>query len=102
MASTPVSSARIEVDAGRRDTQSNLWREETDGAAVRPAAEATNGDVDDLGQDIGTACYLCHGQCGNFGVQGREGRPCARGVNEIINRRRRARLIAQPDGRKGD
>lgn len=46
-------------------------------------------------QDITTACYLCHGQCANFGVHGKGVRPCAKGVSEIINRRREARITAR-------
>ena len=76
------NKAAPEEDEERQASQSQLWRDEDDG------------NSSDITQDIGTACYLCHGQCGNFGVHGREGRPCARGVNEIINRRRRARKNA--------
>ena len=46
-------------------------------------------------QDITTACYLCHGQCANFGVHGKSVRPCAKGVTDIINRRREARASAR-------
>ncbi|MBE0596446.1 MAG: hypothetical protein IH614_04170 [Desulfuromonadales bacterium] len=52
-------------------------------------SEAT--EIDDV---IGTACYLCHG-CVNFGVHGKELRPCAQSVSEIINRRRRARNLGK-------
>ena len=44
---------------------------------------------------IGTGCFLCYGQCVNFGVEGkRDGdsmvliRPCSRGLSEIMRRRR--------------
>jgi len=46
--------------------------------------------------DIVTACYLCHGQCSNFGVHGKSVRPCAKGVSSILARHRQARL----DGRR--
>ncbi len=41
---------------------------------------------------VGTACYMCHA-CTNFGVHGKEVRPCARGLNEIITRRQQARSL---------
>ncbi len=66
----------------------------------RPAHAATGSnpadeDDGDTTQDIITACYLCHGQCANFGVHGKVVRPCARGMTEIINRRRVARRNSQ-------
>jgi hypothetical protein len=50
-------------------------------------------------QEIGTACYLCYGQCVNLGVQGVKGRPCSKGFTEIIDRRRRARSGVKDDRR---
>lgn len=59
--------------------------------AVRVAAEINlEGYEDD--PDIVTACYLCHGQCSNFGVHGKAVRPCAKGVSSILARHRQARL----------
>jgi hypothetical protein len=43
---------------------------------------------------VGSACYMCH-TCTNFGVQGEEGRPCAKGLSDLIKRRSRARLTMQ-------
>lgn len=59
--------------------------------AARVAAEINLDGYDDA-PDVVTACYLCHGQCSNFGVHGKSVRPCAKGVSSILARHRQARL----------
>jgi len=49
---------------------------------------------------VGSACYMCH-TCTNFGVQGTEGRPCAKGLSDLIKRRSKARMDAQVTRRNG-
>lgn len=56
-------------------------------------AKKFQSDLDDS-PDIVTACYLCHGQCANFGVHGNGVRPCARGVTSILERCRKGRSRA--------
>lgn len=58
---------------------------------ARIAAEISLEGMED-DPDVVTACYLCHGQCTNFGVHGKSVRPCAKGVASILARHRQARL----------
>jgi hypothetical protein len=50
---------------------------------------------------VGSACYMCH-TCTNFGVQGAEGRPCAKGLSDLIKRRSLARKNAKAFSSEGD
>jgi hypothetical protein len=50
---------------------------------------------------VGSACYMCH-TCTNFGVQGTEGRPCAKGLSDLIKRRSKVRMDAQVARRNGN
>lgn len=72
----------------RLDEEGFFTGEERHLPQSQPCAEEP---AEDDAQEIGTACYLCYGQCVNYGVQGPNGRPCARGVTGIIERRRMAR-----------
>lgn len=97
MADIQVNEASNGVDKDRFSSQFHLCSE--DGAGELAATEASGGPEEvtadestEAAQEIGTACYLCYGQCVNFGVQGIKGRPCAKGFAEIIDRRRRGRM----------
>lgn len=59
--------------------------------AARLAAEINLDGYEDA-PEVVTACYLCHGQCSNFGVHGKSIRPCAKGVSSILARHRQLRL----------
>ena len=83
----------------RLDEASPGFREERH-SSQSPSHVEGPGEADEAAdREIGTACYLCYGQCVNLGVQGAKGRPCARGFSEIIDRRRRARSGAKGDRR---
>ena len=78
--------------------QSQLCKEAATGAEASGGVEmAASGESTEFAQEIGTACYLCYGQCVNFGVQGERGRPCARGVTALVERRRKARARLHVD-----
>jgi len=79
------------------DSGSGVITEESLREAARIAAEISlDGYEDD--PDVVTACYLCHGQCSNFGVHGKTVRPCAKGVTSILARHRQARLSRGGEG----
>jgi hypothetical protein len=88
MADVLVNGSVSGVDGDRFSLQPLLRLEETTGEFVQREGAGVPFNEE---QDISTACYLCHGQCANFGVHGKGVRPCARGVTDIINRRREAR-----------
>ncbi|MBT0651443.1 hypothetical protein [Geomobilimonas luticola] len=90
MADVLVNVAVSGAEGGLFSLQPLIRREEA-------AAEAGTGAPSCEEQDISTACYLCHGQCANFGVHGKGVRPCARGVTDIISRRREARQLARSE-----
>lgn len=82
-------------------TEETLYMAET--------GNASTPDEDRNDEWIATGCYLCYGQCSNFGVEGkavgdsdgtRRVRPCSKGLSEIMRRRRmrdnRPRLTALP------
>jgi hypothetical protein len=69
--------------------------EEPDGVPVNTSADST---LDEWA--VGSACYMCH-TCTNFGVQGSEGRPCAKGLSDLIKRRSRVRMNIQASRREG-
>ncbi|GFE57339.1 hypothetical protein [Geobacter sp. AOG1] len=98
MADVLVSNAVSDVDGDRFSLQPLLRLEEAAGEFVEGE---TVGETFYEEQDISTACYLCHGQCANFGVHGKGVRPCARGVTELISRRREARRHARSE-REGE
>lgn len=58
------------------------------------AGTMSTGEPDEAEHEIGTACYLCYGQCVNLGVHGTKGRPCSNGFSELVDRRRKARMEA--------
>ena len=97
MENIQVNEAAHGVDEDRFMPRPRLWREE-DGEE-----EVTAGRLDEFVHEewaVGSACYMCHA-CTNFGVHGKEGRPCAKGLSDLIKRRQRARLSAQAARRTG-
>jgi hypothetical protein len=95
---TRVNEATYRIDEDRFSAWPRFWMEEG-----RGAEEATAGISDEIAHEewaVGSACYMCHA-CTNFGVHGKEGRPCAKGLSDLINRRHKARLSAQAARRKG-
>lgn len=63
-----------------------------------PVITSTDSALDEWA--VGSACYMCH-SCTNFGVQGSEGRPCAKGLSDLIKRRSRARMNIQASRSEG-
>ena len=66
-------------------------------AMSEKSEEALSGTIAENALDewaVGSACYMCH-TCTNFGVQGAEGRPCAKGLSDLIKRRSKARMKVQ-------
>jgi len=102
-----VNEAAYGVDEDRFMPWPRLWREEDADDLTRTEAggpeAAAAGRLDELAHEewaVGSACYMCH-SCTNFGVHGKEGRPCAKGLSDLIKRRQKARLSAQAARRKG-
>jgi NAD-dependent dihydropyrimidine dehydrogenase PreA subunit len=85
------------VDKAHLSSQSHRCHEEAAGepsgtdASKGPVKGVPADESTETEQDIGTACYLCYGQCVNYGVEGIKGRPCAKGFTEIIDRHRKGR-----------
>jgi hypothetical protein len=62
-----------------------------DNSLLRPEQPAAAADAAEEEWAVETSCYLCYAQCVNFGVHGKGGRPCAKGVSDYINQRHRLR-----------
>jgi hypothetical protein len=103
-----VNEAAYGVDEDRFMPWPRVWKEEeADGLADTEEGgggeAATAGRPNEIAHEewaVGSACYMCH-SCTNFGVHGKEGRPCAKGLSDLIKRRQKARLSAQAARRKG-
>jgi len=107
MANYQVKEVKSGVNEETFSQQTRLRTEDTDVklacAEVRGGTEAAmTGESAEVAQDewaVGTACYMCHA-CTNFGVHGKEGRPCAKGLSDLINRRHKVRKSAHAARRK--
>ena len=106
MENIQVNETTYGVDEDRFMPWPRLWREEEadDLTCTEEGREAeAAGGPDELAHEewaVGSACYMCH-SCTNFGVHGKDGRPCAKGLSDLIKRRQKARLSAQAARRKG-
>lgn len=68
------------------------------GATSSLASPGEQSSVAEAAEDwaVETSCYLCYAQCVNFGVHGKGGgRPCAKGVADIIEQRHQRRRAAR-------
>ena len=103
-----VSETVYGADEERFMPWPRLWREEDADDLARTeegggVETVTAGRPDEIAHEewaVGSACYMCH-SCTNFGVHGKDGRPCAKGLSDLIKRRQKARLSAQAARRKG-
>jgi hypothetical protein len=103
-----VNEAAYGVDENQFMPWPRLWREEeaddlTHSEEGGGAEALSAGSSDEIAHEewaVGSACYMCH-SCTNFGVHGKEGRPCAKGLSDLIKRRQKGRLSAQAARRKG-
>ena len=92
------NEAPHEVVEDRISPQPRFWREEEADELVAGGGEAVTpdgaGEIVHEEWAVGSACYMCH-SCTNFGVHGKEGRPCAKGLSDLINRRHKLRRGAK-------
>lgn len=93
MNSETETTAPIGVGIGQKLAKNQDVSIESEGK-IEPS-EGASGAIDSSVEEewaVETACYLCYAQCVNFGVQGKGGRPCAKGVSDIIKQRHKLRL----------
>ena len=108
MANLQENEVMSGVNEGRFSQLPRIRPEEAAGdLACAEVMEGTGTALDDTSAEttqdewaVGTACYMCHA-CTNFGVHGKEGRPCAKGLSDLINRRHKARKSAHAALRRG-
>ena len=107
MENIQVDETEFRVDEDSFMPWPRVWKEEEaddlahteEGGGVESMAGGS-GEIAHDEWAVGTACYMCHA-CTNFGVHGKDGRPCAKGLSDLIKRRQKARLSAQAARRKG-
>jgi len=95
---TKLNETAYGADEDRFSTWPRFRTEEGGGAEA--AAAGRSEEIVHEEWAVGSACYMCHA-CTNFGVHGKDGRPCAKGLSDLIKRRQKARLGAQAARRKG-